>query len=214
MRSPRMRVSMRWALMAIAALGVGLGSVVKNARRQRAAVAAIEAAGGYVYYDFQGGNNVFAEHPRGPDWLWRHIDLSYTSDVNTVFLYEKQLGEETIFRLGQLSNPTSVHLWDTNISDANMQQISKLKKLESINLDNTKVTDEGLAKLKHLKSLRARGTAVTTKGAEHLARLLPELTIIYGNDWDAFLQRGSPPGDGKRRRIDITQESVRGDIGE
>ena len=56
--------SLRTLMVLVTVLCVWLGLVSERARKQREAVAAIEALGGWVWYDYQNSG----QEPPGPKW--------------------------------------------------------------------------------------------------------------------------------------------------
>jgi len=64
--------SLRTLFVLLTVLAVWLGVVVNRAREQREAVKAIEALGGFVFYDWQNARPA-TDEPAGPIWLRRTI---------------------------------------------------------------------------------------------------------------------------------------------
>jgi len=76
--------SLRTLLVLLTVLCVWLGVTVNRARKQREAVAAIEALGGYVRYEYQYGSG---QEPPGPKWLRELIGEEYFVSVVYVVLH-------------------------------------------------------------------------------------------------------------------------------
>jgi hypothetical protein len=96
--------------------------VVHRAERQRRAVAAIEASGGGVRYEYEDVlPGSVAEFP-GPDWLSRLLGVDYFDDVTYAYL-----GAEA--------------------GNAELAEVSALTRLRELWLDDTQVTDTGCERL-------------------------------------------------------------------
>src|SRR5262245_17910828 len=88
-RPPRrwLRFSLRTLLLALTLACVALGWWVHKAERQRRAVAAIRAAGGYVEYDYERDGRrrgLRNPTPPGPVWLHSVVGVDYFADVYEV----------------------------------------------------------------------------------------------------------------------------------
>jgi hypothetical protein len=126
--------------------------MVRAARVQQEAVAAITNAGGFVYYNWEREDRRFDHNIRprlAPGWLVDHLGLDYFGHVIEV----AGCGRDT---------------------DAVMSQVSRLRQLEVLHLNQAPLTDRGLAQIKgltHLASLYISGTHVTDSGLVHLKGL-------------------------------------------
>ena len=83
-----LRFSVRGLIVAVLLIGVWLGWIVRNARIQREAVAAVESAGGIVFYDLEltKGELILGGKPWMPLWLVGFIGLDYLVGVTEVDL--------------------------------------------------------------------------------------------------------------------------------
>ena len=82
-----LQFSLSSIFLLVTVLGVWLGIVVNQAREQREAVAAIKAAGGVVYYDWEEHHDPFGDEdavPPGPAWLRRFIGDDFFLKANIV----------------------------------------------------------------------------------------------------------------------------------
>ena len=135
---------------------------------QRDAVAAINRAGGVVYYDWAWVNGrplTWGARPRAPEWAVNALGRDFFGHIVAVQFDTRGL----------------------RLDDAVMTNVGKLGRLESLSLDRTAVTDEGLAHLRdltRLKRLSLYATPVSASGLAHLERMveleelmLPELTF-------------------------------------
>ena len=116
--------SLRTLLVLVAVVAVWLALLVNAARKQREAVAAIEALGGRIVYEH--GSNL----PPGPKWL------------------RELIGEEYFFRI------IAVGLSSTQITDSGLEHLEGLTSLQTLVLDDTQITDAGLEHVKGLTSLQ------------------------------------------------------------
>ena len=136
MRLPRVRWTVRNLMIFVLILGGGIGWVVHRARDQRDAVAAIQAAGGEVIYDWERNEGWYNSGgtPIWPRWLVDRLGVDYFGNVVGVEMF-----------VG---------------SDAELVAIGRLSRLETISLNGSRVTDAGLrhlAGLSHFRHLLARG---------------------------------------------------------
>jgi hypothetical protein len=169
---------------------------MQNARRQREAVAAIKAAGGWVVYDFEDGvPEGWLEEPKGPAWLRALLGVDFFADVERARIEDDagmrhisalprvrflhlQKSSVTDAGLANLNGATQlIDLWlsDTQISDAGLEHIKDLTQLTDLRLENTNITDAGLkclTKLNQLEFLWLAGTHISDAGLEHIEGLV------------------------------------------
>lgn len=187
------------ALTLLASVGMSwLGVQIHRAKREAAAVEAIRAAGGSVWYDYQfdrsGRRDSGATCP-GPLWLRRvfgvdffcrvaevHVnnDASLTSTKGLDGLESLRIGcsaKLTDTGLATLDDLPSVRrLWfgiNKNITDAGMVHLRSLKRLERLELHYSHLTDAGLEHLEGLPQLEdlSLGKGITDAGVPRLAQL-------------------------------------------
>jgi hypothetical protein len=200
-----LRLGVRWLIVVVLAIGAGLGWTVRSAHVQREAVAAIQEAGGMVYYDvrWSSGKNVPAGEPWAPRWLVKLIGVDYFGRVTVVWfpghtdlevlpvgrltgLERLNLGDSTvsdagIAHLNGLSDLCLLFLQRTKVTDAGLSHLRRLTQLEWLDLSHTRVTDAGLAHLEpmtRLTRLNLEDTPVTDAGLSHLRRLT-SLEALY-----------------------------------
>ena len=110
-KQPRLwlRFSVRTLLILTALVAVWLGVLANRVHKQRAAVAAIEAAGGTVYYDWQGMPWELAERERlpfevisHPRWLVRLYGRENLEDVVRVSFGHAPVDGELVGHLRSL----------------------------------------------------------------------------------------------------------------
>src|SRR5262245_2156580 len=79
----RLRISVRTLMLLIFGLAAWLGWRVNLARTQREAVAAIEAHGGFVAYNWEFVNDkrVPGRSPNAPGWLRKQLGDAFFQDV-------------------------------------------------------------------------------------------------------------------------------------
>ena len=86
-----LRFSVRGLIVAVLLIGGWLGWIVRSARIQREAVAAITQAGCQVQYDWEwewnGGVQIRSGKPWGPQWLVDRIGVDYFGHVTLVAFY-------------------------------------------------------------------------------------------------------------------------------
>ncbi len=182
-----LRFSVRGLMLLTLVIGAGMGWVVRGARIQREAVAAIERERGDVIYKgehiAQGCYNgrdcgrVSHEIPEGvawaPPWLVDLIGIDYFHHVATVYLADVPNGAK-LESAGRFSLLEELTLIDAVVDDDDLANLTGLTKLSSLVLDRTTITDAGLVHLSGLANLskvKLRGTRITDAGLMHLKRL-------------------------------------------
>jgi len=177
--------SLRSLLILITVVAVWLGIKTTQARRQKAAVAAIEASGGMVRYNFQepppGGRppgEQPAVDPPGPKWLRDLIGDEFFQDVVEVsWAHNAEITTDDLRWLADFPMLDKLNLNNTNVDDAGLEQIAERTSLTHVLLENCKtMTDRGLAhvgKLPNLESLRLMNTRCSDEGVrQHVPHLL------------------------------------------
>ncbi len=82
-----LRFNVRGLIVLVLVVGAGLGWVVRSARIQREAVAAIKSAGGHVEYDADRSNETaISVRRRAPRWLVDFLGVDYFGHVTDVWL--------------------------------------------------------------------------------------------------------------------------------
>ncbi|WP_406699508.1 hypothetical protein V5E97_11650 [Singulisphaera sp. Ch08] len=178
----RTRLSLRVLMILVLAIGTGFGWIVRTARDQRDAVAAIRSVNGSVIYDID----------------WRNATSNpYLSSWSPLQLYDGKIGDHTwlkwvVDRIGidYFGNVVYARLVERRTSDrsktddALMAHIGRLRRLRTLRLDNTQVTEDGLIHLKGLTGLDSLSLAYTRiddRGLVHLKGLtsLDSLSLAH-----------------------------------
>ncbi|WP_428305213.1 hypothetical protein [Lacipirellula sp.] len=180
-----LKVSLRSLLLAITAVSVVLAWYAHGTRQRRAAIAAIEAAGGKVRMA-----------PGSSSWIDDWFASDFRGQVNSVNLTEANVTDELLAHLAVLSelreldlSSTAIdddglkkiahlplrELWlqSTRVTDASASTLSQITNLDFLQLNATGLTDaflHDLAALPHLQNLGLRGAPVTDHGLEFLSR--------------------------------------------
>ncbi len=208
-RNPRRRIlrqSVRGLLILVLVIGAWLGWLVRGARIQREAVAAIKNAGGVVSYDRESSDKKAIPEgkpwpPRwlvdltGVDYFARVTEVSFVSTAtDTTIARRKGLSrigtlngapvtDATLAYLNGLTDISALSLRGADITDAGLAQLSGLTKLSDLDLFGTPVSDIGLAHLKgltNLSSLNLMNTQANDASLAHL-RDLPNLSSLNLN---------------------------------
>src|SRR5262249_25028220 len=143
----------------------GLGWTVQRANVQRDAVAAIERAGGHVYYDWQCDPNgmplpvasasedasasVLGAPPHWPSALVKGLGVDYFGHVVTVDM-ESRGSDAVLAHVGTLGRLEHLSLTASRLSDARLAHLGQLSHLQELTLGGTGITDAGLVHLKGL----------------------------------------------------------------
>ena len=178
-----LRFSVRGMILLVLVIGGWLGWIVRNARIQREAVAAIEKAGGTVAYNWEwnNGNRIPRGKPWAPRWLVNLIGVDYFGHVTYVTLISASMeAETTMSHIGRLARLQHLNLARSPIRDARLANLEGLRYLSYLNTAGTRVTDAGLAHRKamtKLSDLILTLTHVTNAGVNELQQALAGLTI-------------------------------------
>jgi internalin A len=169
-----LRFSVRGLIFLVLVIGAGLGWIVRSARIQRDAVAAIERAGGEVTYDWewQYTTSMPAGKPRAPRWLVKLLGVDLFGHITNV--YGLTATDTSISQVGSLSELERLSLDRSPIGDSGVARLQGLTKLRSLELGGTRITDAGLKHLKGLTALNYLGlnsTPITDRGLVHLKGL-------------------------------------------
>ena len=132
-----LRFSVRGMIVVVLVFGGGFGWIVRSARIQREAVAAITRAGGSVMYNFEDRSRNRVK-PWAPQWIVDLIGIDYFGHVTYV-----------------------MHSPFSTANDEEMAHVGRLTRLEHLKLDYSGVTDTGLAHLKGLTNLSELGLVET-----------------------------------------------------
>ncbi len=172
-----LRFSVRGMIVLVLVIGGWLGWIVRSARIQREAVAAIENAGGRVAYDWEwsNGNHFPGGKPWGPGWLVDLIGLDYFGHVTLVVInFSPKVSVATTEQIGRLTRLECLNLTGSSAGDAELAHVQALTNLRFLLLGDTQVTDSGLVHLKgiaNLSLLSLYRTQVTDAGLAQLKGL-------------------------------------------
>jgi Leucine-rich repeat (LRR) protein len=160
-----------------------LGVKMRQARRQRDAVAAIKKLGGVVVWS----------KPAGPRWLREILGDDFFKDVFYVGAVGSEVTDVGLNYLDGLSRLQELDLSNTRLPDAGLERLTGLSQLQVLCIGGTKITDAGLEHLTGLSQLQVLfvgGTKITDAGLEHLKGLgrLRELGLGGTQVTDAGLE--------------------------
>jgi hypothetical protein len=133
-----------------------------NTKRQEEAARAIQECGGEVHFGFWPDSDIM------PSWC-RSLADAYWVKLNS-----RQVTDEAIACLNNLTNLESLSLEGTQVTDAGLVYIEGLTKLRHLSLGNTQVSDNGLQHLEgfgSLEELKLYSTDITDAGLVRLQRL-------------------------------------------
>jgi hypothetical protein len=182
------RVSVRGFMVLVLATGAGLGWMVRTARIQREAVAAIKQAGGSVAYDWEWNHG--SAVPRSKIWPpKRLVDLLGFDYLGNVTAVRLSLGstpatDKVLAQVANLHRLQRLDLSSSPVTDAGLAHLKDLTNLVALNLNNTEVTDAGLAHLSGLTNLTQIDlgfTQITDAGLIHL-NAMSKLSAVYVTD--------------------------------
>jgi internalin A len=180
-RRSYVRISVRALMVLVLFAGGWMGWLVRSARVQRAAVAAIQRVNGYVEYEWDFTNPNRKPSPRSwwPKWLVDSLGVEYFFNIVAVDLDDRATDLELV-HVGNLTRLRSLQLSQSEVTDSGLAYLQGLTSLKRLTLKFTGVTDAGLAHLKGLTSLeeiRLQATGCSDAGLAHLSAL-PHLKIL------------------------------------
>ena len=173
---------MRALIVIVLATGVWLAWRVHEARKQRAAVQAIQARGGNVEYDYKydaARDRLLPNgKPRWPVWLQRAIgDENFFHDVVWVGLDFDQSErflkptDADLVCLEDLNHLIYLHAGGGHITDAGLEHLKNLTELRMLFLWRDPISGTGLAHLRGLRKLRHLDLSNTRVTDDRLAYL-------------------------------------------
>jgi hypothetical protein len=180
-----MRFSMRTMIVLVLIFGGGMGWLVRSARIQRTAAAAVTSVGGHVMYDWEWNKSkgYTGSQYRVPQWVADRIGVDYFGHISSIWLYAPSTDVDTaIAPIGRLTQLEQLVVNGSMLTDDGLVKLKDLTSLSRLDLDYTRISDNGLAHLEGLKNLSAlslNGTPVTDAGLSHLKGLtnLAELNL-------------------------------------
>jgi hypothetical protein len=185
------RVSVRALMILVLLVGGGFGwtvHIIRTARIQREAVAAIERADGYVFYDCDRDPKRIVT-VRTPEYIkWRprgqnmpglrrppRFGIDYFNNVIEIVL-GGILSDDELILVGRCPGVEKVWHGGSSrwVTDAGLAHLDGLASLKELDLSNSRITDLGLVHLKGMKSLEQLSlsrTGITDAGLVHLSGL-------------------------------------------
>ncbi len=180
-----LRMSVRGLIVLVLVTGAVLGWIVRGARIQQDAVAAIKGARGSVVYDFEMPNGRYnpAGKLRAPRRLVELVGIDNFSHVVDVRLYLQPpaaASDILMTHVGRLAQIERLTVLGRFLTDSGMASLAGLSKLSTLDLSYSNVSDAGLAHvqgLTELSSLDLTGSPVSNEGVAHLKGLTKLLLL-------------------------------------
>lgn len=182
-RKRLLRFSLRTMLVVVTVLCVVLAWKVRQAERQKAAVAWLLEAGGNVTYDFEldsEGRRIPGAELPGPEWLRELVGVDYVATVIGVdfrtFVFE---GTD----LSPLATLSSLHwLFLANNGTTDLSPLEAMTDLENLWIERTQVTDfSPLANLTRLNTLWLKETQIADLSPLRRMADLEELNLEFSH---------------------------------
>ncbi len=184
-----LRFSVRGLIIVVLLIAGWLGWIVRGARIQHEAVAAIINARGSVAYEWEWKNGRPAPpgaEPPWPRWLTKMLGPDVFGHVVAVNLIRRTVDDAVMTHIGSLTRLRELNLRFATPPISFLAKLEKLTDLEILALPYAIFSDDdlahlaGLTKLKHLDLL---GPEITNKGLAHLAgmRQMALLQLIKTN---------------------------------
>lgn len=169
---------------------------MEKARRQRAAVEAIQGMGGVVYYEWPIVPPGAAPKPPPSTWLRTVLGNDFFDRVKRVdlFLLSRAVTDADLEHLEALTDLRCLVLFGPEVTDAGLVHLESLTDLEELYLMCSKTTDAGLEHVKgltRLKTLGLQSTQVSDAGLKHLQGLTNLEVLGLRHTWvtDAGLEQ-------------------------
>jgi internalin A len=177
-----LRFSVRGMIVVVLLMGGWLGWIVRSARIQREAVAAIESAGGHVWYDWADDDGDPGGPWWAPRWLVAGVGVDFLGQVTAVSLNASSTpSDEAVARIRCLSQLELLDLSRSSFSDAQLAHVEGMTSLTLVILNDSTLTDAALVHLKgmtNLHNLNLENTRVTDAGVRELERALPGVSVL------------------------------------
>jgi hypothetical protein len=187
---PRLRVSLRGLLLAMALVVAPVCYWTHTAIQQRQAAEAIRSLGGQVYYDYHFAESRTAEpdesaQPTGRHWLgnWPGVDFFHRVEGVRYGSFATAAADDG--GLNWLARLPHVHwlaIHGTGVSDDGLAALRDLAELRRLTLYATGLTDgcvDHLASLDRIERLEIDYTQITDRGAARLREALPSTRVEY-----------------------------------
>jgi hypothetical protein len=217
-------------LIAITQIGVWLGVWADRANRQKRAVAAIEAAGALIHFDYERDsqlNRVDVDHSPAPQLLRRwmgddffrrvvEVDFEIGFDEQGNHLGLTKIDDQGMACLEDLPDVECLLLgFQPGITDAGLAHLRGLRNLRYLDLRQSSVTGTGcaqLASLENLRGIQLESSRLTPAGLVAIGRLqqLEELVLSNTPVTDDSLPALLPLKNLKILRLDKTHVTPRG----
>ena len=134
-----LRISVRGMIVVVLLVGGWLGWIVRSARIQREAVAAINKQGGHAIYDGWHWDNdrLTNGKPWPPKWLANAIGVHYFANVTDVMIVDPF--DDTLSHVGQLRQVRTLDMMKARIvTNAGLAHLKDLTKLTELRLFNSR----------------------------------------------------------------------------
>ena len=178
-----LRYSLRTLFLVTLLVAVTLSFILERHRRMRAAIIAIESAGG-----------THGAYREGPEWLREIVgDERYFMNAGRVTLgtgsarydfddpFDDNKLRELIPHLNAFSKFEVLEIWGAAITDDGLAYLRDLDRLQWLRIESPKITDKGIQHLRQIPSLRTLSLhceSVTPDALAELQRALPHLEVI------------------------------------
>jgi hypothetical protein len=182
-----LRLSVRGLIVLVLIIGATLGWVVRSARVQRQALAAIRRAGGNYGYDWQHIGDEFFPNARGNwrEWLvdrvgedyfahvkWVSLSFMWVPDGEPPTVFDKRIILEALAQIGNLSRLEQLDIEGTEAGDSGLVNLEHLTHLKTLSVCDFDLTDPGfLETMTELEHLDLNDSSVGDAGLAHLKRL-------------------------------------------
>lgn len=187
LRPKRITLRLGTSMLLILLVALWLARQTNMARRQKEAVEAVRAQGGWVHYDweFAGDRLVTNRNPPGPAWLRGWLGDEYFQQIRlAAFVYaEQSTGRHMLGLLASQPGLRHIQMTGGQATDEGFSILTEMPQLTSIHVDHAmRLTDRGLGHLRGMTGLKKvilYNARITDAGLQQLddLRLLEVLML-------------------------------------
>ena len=177
----RLRINLRGLIVLVLVIGALLSWLVRSARVQHEAVAAIQKVGGKVGYNWERKKQwIRGGRPWAPRWLVQTLGVDYFGHVAVVIMSLPDPPDEVLIHIGNLDQLEELLLYKSSLNDEMLLHLEGLCNVRNLQLNwsdsvgTARISDAGLEhlmNLTNLEDLNLNYTQITDAGLIRLGRL-------------------------------------------
>jgi internalin A len=169
---------------------------LRQAERQRVAVANLRALGFVIRYEWEMDPDFVVDdraQPPGPQWLRNWLGDDFLDTVVSVSVaHKRHVGDDQFQSVFSFPRLRHLALGESGITGASIARLPELNELESLDVSDDRINDTwmaGICDCRHLKKLVvADSHLITRAGLAHLSALLNLEDLVWLSADDAVMQ--------------------------